>query len=247
MGGAISRTLLLALLLPACGFISLICKSSARAQVADPDPARFDEEIEAFERWDRQNSFPEAAVLFVGSSSIRMWPTAESFPDSSVINRGFGGSQISDVNHFAERIVLKYSPRLVVFYAGDNDIESGKTPQHVFDDFQAFCKLVHGSLPDTRIIYLPIKPSIARWPKWPQMNDVNSRVLRLSQSEKRIIYVDTAAPMLGEDGKPRRELFLDDGLHLNAGGYALWTKTLRPILERAASTPTRSVSEGRDR
>ncbi len=164
-----------------------------------------------------------------------MWPTAESFSEEPVINRGFGGSHISDVNYFAKRIVLKYSPRLIVFYAGDNDIESGKSPQQVFDDFQAFAKLVRIRLPKTRIIYLPIKPSIARWPKWPQMQAVNSSVAQLSQSGERISYVDTATPMLDNDGKPRRELFLDDGLHLNAKGYALWTETLWPALHREVS------------
>ncbi|HJQ81971.1 MAG TPA: GDSL-type esterase/lipase family protein [Lacipirellulaceae bacterium] len=171
------------------------------ALVADPDPARFEKEIAAFENWDRQNSFSRNAVLFVGSSSIRMWPTAECFPDLPVINRGFGGSHISDVNHFAERIVLKYSPRLIVFYAGDNDIESGKSPPQVFEDFQAFTGLIHDRLPRTRIVYLPIKPSIARWPKWPQMQDVNARVAQLSRGDGRIIYVDTAASMLGLIGK----------------------------------------------
>jgi lysophospholipase L1-like esterase len=173
-----------------------------------------------------------------------MWPTADSFPDLKVINRGFGGSHISDVNHFAERIVLKYSPRLIVFYAGDNDIESGKSPQQVFDDFQAFAELVHDRLHNTRIIFLPIKPSIARWPKWRQMQDVNQRVAQLSRRDQRINYVDTASPMLGEGGKPRRELFLDDGLHLNERGYTLWRETLRPIFERAAFTRARSASEG---
>lgn len=217
------------------------------SHVADPDPARFEQEIAAFEHWDRQNKFPRDAILFVGSSSIRMWPTAESFPNTPVINRGFGGSHTSDVNHFAERIVLKYSPRLIVLYAGDNDIESGKSAQQVFGDFHAFAELIHDRLPNTRIIYLPIKPSIARWPKWPQMQDVNSRVLQVSQMDERIIYVDTAAPMLGEDGKPRRELFLDDGLHLNDTGYALWTEILQPVLEQAALTPARGASEGRAR
>jgi lysophospholipase L1-like esterase len=205
------------------------------AQATNPDPARFDAEIGAFEAWDRQNSFPQNAVLFVGSSSIRMWPTSESFPKLAVINRGFGGSHISDVNYFAERIVVKYSPRLIVFYAGDNDIESGKSPQQVFDDFQAFAKLIRDRLTNTRIIYLPIKPSVARWPKWAQMQDVNARVERLSQSDERIIYVDSATPMLGGDGKPRAELFLDDGLHLNSVGYALWTDALALILLHEAT------------
>jgi len=217
-------------------------RASDPAQVANPDPARFESDIAAFEAWDRQNSFPREAVLFVGSSSIRMWPTAEAFPNLPIINRGFGGSHISDVNYFAGRIVLKYSPRLIVFYAGDNDIEAGKSPQQVFDDFQTFAKLVHDHLPNTRIVYLPIKPSIARWLKWPKMQAVNSDVAQLWRDHERIIYVDTATPMLDSDGKPRAELFLDDGLHLNADGYALWSETIGPALRRAMNQISASKS-----
>jgi lysophospholipase L1-like esterase len=94
---------------------------------------------------------------------------------------------------------------------------------------------VHDRLHNTRIIFLPIKPSIARWPKWRQMHDVNQRVAQLSHRDQRINYVDTASPMLGGDGKPRSELFLDDGLHLNANGYAQWSETLGPALQRASS------------
>jgi lysophospholipase L1-like esterase len=222
-------------------FAAYVLKANAE-ETSDPDPARFEAEIAALEAWDRQNSFPRDAVLFVGSSSIRMWPTAEAFPDTPVINRGFGGSHTSDVNHFAERIVVKYSPRLIVFYAGDNDIEAGKSPQQVFDDFQAFAKLVHDRLPKTRIVYLPIKPSIARWPKWPLMQAVNAIVAKLSQSDARIIYIETATPMLGRDGKPRPELFLDDGLHLNAKGYDHWSNTLGPALRQAMNAPASKSS-----
>jgi lysophospholipase L1-like esterase len=217
----------------------LVCVVATNVQVApaskspDPDPTRFESEIAAFENWDRQNSFPQGAILFVGSSSIRMWPTAESFPDLAVINRGFGGSHISDVNHFAGRIALKYKPRLIVFYAGDNDIEAGKPPQHVFDDFADFITTVHERLPETHIVYLPIKPSLARWPKWSRMQEVNAQVKKLTQVDKRVTYVDTATPMLGADGQPRAELFLDDGLHLNDNGYELWTKVLSPFVHEA--------------
>jgi lysophospholipase L1-like esterase len=231
------RALLLAVVTFVCGFASaaeVVHGSSDAAQVADPDPSRFENDILAFEDWDRKNAHAHGAVLFVGSSSIRMWPTAESFAGLPVINRGFGGSHISDVNYFAERIVLKYKPQTIVFYAGDNDIEAGKPPQQVFNDFQAFATLVHQRLPETRIVYLPIKPSIARWSKWRQMQAVNSRVDRLAQNDTRIVYVDTATPMLDDDGKPRGELFLDDGLHLNGAGYKEWTEILAPELMPAA-------------
>ncbi|MEX0611773.1 MAG: SGNH/GDSL hydrolase family protein [Pirellulales bacterium] len=200
-----------------------------------PDPARFDAEIRAFESWDRQNAVPPDAILFVGSSSIRMWQSAETFPNLPVINRGFGGSHISDVNHFADRIVLKYAPRTIVFYAGDNDIAAGKSPQQVVSDFQKFAKLVHDRLPDTRIIYLPIKPSPSRWHLWPQMQAANALVQELIHSDEMLLYIDTATPMLGPDGQPRKALFLDDDLHMNAEGYRVWTEILAPHLKTPSS------------
>jgi lysophospholipase L1-like esterase len=220
-------------LLKALTLACVFATSATASEIPDPDPARFEQDIRTFEAWDRQNSFPQGAVLFVGSSSIRMWQSAECFPDVPLINRGFGGSHTSDVNHFAERIVVTYKPRMIVFYAGDNDIESGKTPQQVFDDFQTFASLVHKQLPQTRIVYLPIKPSLARWTKWPRMQEANAHVEKLSKTNHRIVYVDTATPMLGEDGRPRLELFLDDGLHLNEKGYEVWTNVLGPILHKA--------------
>jgi lysophospholipase L1-like esterase len=164
-----------------------------------------------------------------------MWPTAESFAGLPVINRGFGGSHVSDVNYYAERIVLKYAPRVIVFYAGDNDIAAGESPRQVVDDVRAFVDLVHRRLPKTRIVCLPIKPSLARWQWWPQMSEVNSAVESMSASDDLVAYVDTATPMLGPDGRPRPELFLDDGLHLNARGYSLWNEVLRPTLERPSA------------
>ena len=216
--------------------LGLACHAAARgddAPVNDPDPSRFEAEIKAFEAWDRQNSFPPRAVLFVGSSSIRKWQTAEGFPDLRVINRGFGGSHVSEVNHFAERIVFKYSPRVIVFYAGDNDIADGKSPERVFHDLQTFAELLHSRLPETRLIYLPIKPSLARWGKWTQMQAANSLAEAFARDHAWITYLDTATPMLGDDGKPRPELFVEDGLHMNAEGYRQWNEKLRPVLQMA--------------
>jgi lysophospholipase L1-like esterase len=203
--------------------------------LADPNPARFEDEIKAFEAWDRQSSFPQHAVLFVGSSSIRKWQTAESFPDLPVINRGFGGSHVSEVNHFADRIVFKYSPRTIVFYAGDNDIADGKSPERVAQGVESIAGLVHTRLPDTQFIFLPIKPSLARWSKWPEMQAANSQVEEFARGKSWIIYVDTATPMLGNDGKPRPELFVEDGLHMNAAGYQIWNEKLRPVLQKAVT------------
>lgn len=212
--------------------LSIACGLAAHAAepVANPDPFRFKPEIQAFEAWDAKNASPRDAVLFAGSSSVRMWRSAEDFPDLPVINRGFGGAHISDVNYYAELVALKYQPRVIVFYCGDNDIEAGKSPEQVLADFKWFVSRAHRQLPDTRILYLPIKPSLARWEKWPQMRDVNEFVRQLADDDERLTYVDTATPMLGADGRPRPELFIDDGLHLNEAGYRLWSGILRDHL-----------------
>jgi lysophospholipase L1-like esterase len=216
-----------------CAF-SWLTNSTAHAQgkafergTPDPAPAhRFESEIAAFEKWDRQNAFPQDGILFVGSSSIRLWQTAEAFPNAPVINRGFGGSTIADVNLYFDRMVAKYKPRAIIFYAGDNDIAAGKSPRQVYDDFQAFVRLVDERLPQTTIYFISIKPSIARLKMWPQIGEANRLVEKLSELKKQVNYVDVATPMLAGGDTPSKDLFLDDGLHLNSKGYALWKKAL---------------------
>lgn len=198
-------------------------------------PARFAAEIEAFEKWDRQNSWPREAVLFVGSSSVRLWQTAKSFPELAVINRGFGGSQIADVNHYFDRIVSKYKPRVIVFYSGDNDIAAGKSPQSVAEDFFAFVRRVEEELPATQVLYVTTKPSRARIKLWPKMKEVNDKVAKFQKEHANLAIVDIATPMLDAAGQPRNELFLKDGLHLNAEGYKVWNEQLAPALRSAVS------------
>jgi len=197
-----------------------------------PDPDRFAEEIRAFEQWDRKNSAPANAVLFVGSSSIRMWATHDSFPDLPVINRGFGGSHVSHVIYFARRIVLPYAPKVIVFYAGDNDIAEGKSPEQVCTDFRSFVQLVRAAQPRVRVVYLPIKPSVARWSLWPQMQHANMLIREYCESDPQLTSVDVATPLLGSDSQPRPDLLLPDGLHLNAAGYEVWARVLTPELTR---------------
>jgi lysophospholipase L1-like esterase len=196
-------------------------------------PEQWEETIRAFEEWDRKNSFPSDAVLFVGSSSIRLWPTRECFPELPVINRGFGGSQISDVNYYAGRIVLPYKSRVIVFYAGDNDIAAGKSARQVFEDYRAFTRLVHAKLPQTRIIFVCIKPSRSRWTLWPVMSEANAMVRELCGKDSRLYYFDAASPLLDSEGLPKPELFLPDKLHLNGEGYKVWSRLLRPVIKEA--------------
>lgn len=195
-------------------------------------PERFESEIAAFEKWDHQNAVPKDCILFVGSSTIRLWQTADAFPDRPVINRGFGGSTIPDVIYFADRIVFKYKPRTIVFYAGDNDIAAGHSPDKVVANYEKFAASVHDKLPDTKLIYLAIKPSPLRWKLWPQSEAVNTRVKRLINKNSHDRYVDTAAAILDSNGQPRNELFRDDGLHMNPKGYEAWNAVLAPILAR---------------
>ncbi len=217
--------------IPALLIPFLLSVSPSVAAEADP-AARWEEHIRKFEEADRNKPPQPDGILFVGSSSIRMWDTDKWFPGAGVINRGFGGSQISDVNYFAERIVLKYRPRVIVFYAGDNDVAKGKSPKRVLGDFKAFAGLVADELPDTHIVYVPIKPSLARWKLWPIMREANAMIKEFIDSKDNLHYADTATPMLGEDGKPEADLFIKDGLHLSDKGYELWTGIVRPLIEK---------------
>lgn len=209
---------------------------SQGSPVADPDPARFQKGIDAFVDQDRNNSHPENAILFVGSSSIRLWATRKVFGDYPVINRGFGGSHISDVNHYFDLVVKKHAPDVIVFYAGDNDIAAGKPPSQVFDDYVEFAGRVKAELASSCVIYLPIKPSINRWQMWPAMQEANAMIETFSRSNDRFYYVDIAGPMFSDDGRPRPELFIGDGLHLNERGYELWESILAPHLEAVYPT-----------
>jgi lysophospholipase L1-like esterase len=207
-------------------------KTSTSQTNQSPAAGRFEKEIRAFEERDQADPPPKHAIVFVGSSSIRLWDLKKSFPGLDVLNRGFGGSQLADSVHFAPRIVTKYEPRLVVLYAGDNDLGFfGKTPEQVADDFRAFISLIHKDLPKTRIAFISIKPSIARWKVWEKMQRANQLIEAICKEDERLLYVDLGKTLLGEDGKPRKDLFLGDGLHLNDQGYRTWSAALRLTLE----------------
>jgi lysophospholipase L1-like esterase len=196
-----------------------------------PDPTRFSDEISRFIEWDRRNAFPKHAILFVGSSSIRMWATRESFPDWPVINRGFGGSHTSDVNHYFNNLVKPYNAKVILLYAGDNDIASNRSPEQVRDAFLAFVGRVRETQPDVPILYLSIKPSASRWQHWPRMREANALIRDVCEKQPHLTYVDVGTPMLGSDGNPRPEYYLPDRLHLSEAGYAVWTRILTPILD----------------
>jgi lysophospholipase L1-like esterase len=202
-----------------------------RGIVPDPDPARFQSEIELFKEWDQKNSHPAEAVLFIGSSSIRMWPTRQAFPEYPVINRGFGGAQTSDVVHFYDVVVRPYDARIILLYAGDNDIADGKNAPQVFEDYIELVNRIMQDKPAVKFVYLPIKPSPSRFAKWEEMKRLNLMIKEYNQKNPRLFYLDTASALLDSVGVPEKKYFIEDLLHLNETGYAVWQKILAPQLK----------------
>ncbi|MEE7546479.1 hypothetical protein HF319_05010 [Xanthomonas sp. Kuri4-1] len=198
-------------------------------QVSNP---AWEEDMRRFEAADAAQPPPQHGIVFVGSSSIRFWESlASDFPGKPVINRGFGGSELRDSTWYADRIVVPYAPRLVVLYAGDNDLNSGRTPAQVRDDFVAFVQRVRRDLPDARIAYLSIKPSPSRAQLLPQVVQANALIKTAAAGFSRVDFIDVYTPMLDASGKPRPELFREDRLHMTAAGYALWRDRVAPELE----------------
>lgn len=175
---------------------------------------------------------PRGGIEFIGSSSIRMWESlATDFPGQLVFNRGFGGSEVRDSTWYADRIVIPYAPCKVFFYAGDNDLNSGRSPAQVHDDVVAFVKRVHRDLPRTTVEYISIKPSPSRANLLPAINEANAMIKATLATLPNTGYTDVYTPMLGADGQPRAALFREDMLHMTPEGYAIWRKALAPKVQ----------------
>ena len=193
---------------------------------------KFEKDIAAFEAADKANPPPQGAILFTGASGIKRWATlAQDFPDLKVINRGFGGSQISDSIHFVDRVSIPYHPKTIVLQAGGNDLNAGKQVAQVVADFKTYVEKVRAKLPDVKIIYLGQSPSPARWAQREQQKDLNRLVREACTAGKNMTFVDLWEVTLGTDGQPRPELFVADKLHSSAEGYQIRTKLLRPVLD----------------
>lgn len=201
--------------------------------------------IAAFDQQDKTRPVAPGGIVFTGSSSIVRWNTlAEDMKPLPVLNRGFGGSQYTDVNQYAWRTVVAYRPSIVVVYAGDNDLaaKSTKTPQSVAADVQQFVSIVHGKLPQAWIYIVSIKPSYLRWKQWPQMKEANQLIQNFVRTHERVQYIDVAGPMFDAQGNLPRDLFVEDGLHMTAKGYAIWTSVIRPVLTNKFAELSRSAA-----
>lgn len=218
-----------------CVVSVLVLASAASSQETSkpPEADRWEAAIMAFEMQDQKSAPAAGANVFIGSSSIRMWQLEGSFPQHACVNRGFGGSQLGDSVKYAERIAIKYNPRVVVVYAGDNDLNAGKTPEAVFTDYRAFRDKVQAALPETKIVFVAIKPSPSRWKLREKALEANRRIREEIANGKNHVFVDVWTPMLGDDGMPRPELFLKDQLHMNDAGYAIWSQLVEPHLATA--------------
>jgi lysophospholipase L1-like esterase len=221
-------------LMVAAALILLSLSVPRAAETPDP-PERWEKEIAAFERSDKTNAPPPDAVLFVGSSSLRLWTNlAQAFPNERVLNRGFGGSTVRDSLHFADRIILPYRPRAIVLYAGDNDLAKGLPPEAVLADFQALVAKIEKTLPAARIGFIAIKPSTARWKLIEKIRQANALVAAFARDHPRVEFIDIFQPMLNADGQPRPELLAADGLHINHAGYEIWARQIQKFLQSTA-------------
>jgi lysophospholipase L1-like esterase len=221
-----------------CSWLALVlgCASLALAQpppnsIAHQNSTKWEPEIAAFEASDRTNPPPKGCIVFVGSSSIRLWSSLKSdFPGLPVINRGFGGSELADSVKFADRIILKYEPREVVVYAGANDLANGKPPEIVFGDFVALLSKIRETSPATRVVFIATAPNRSRWALVEKMKQFNSLTQRYCE-EHNVTFVDVFSLMLGPDGLPLPDIYRDDRLHMNPKGYAIWQKALTPFVK----------------
>lgn len=228
-------TLLTCVLLALLG---LVAAPAGTARAASPGFDTWEPEIRRFERADSVAAPAQGAVVFTGSSSIRMWETLTAdFSGMTVINRGFGGSEIVDATHFAERVVLKYRPKTVVLYAGDNDLNNGRTPAEVAGAFEAFVARIRRDLPRARIVYIAIKPSPSRWTLVERIRAANATIRAFCATQRDVLFVDVFGPMLTPAGRPRPELFLPDSLHMTRAGYELWTSLVRPAVAAKRAKP----------
>jgi lysophospholipase L1-like esterase len=209
--------LAIAFSLLACGLA--IARAALPANLWEADMQRFD-------MLDREHPMPQGGVVFVGSSSIRLWDLKKSFPQLDAPNRGFGGSELADSVKYLDRLVLRHKPRVVVLYAGDNDIGRGKSPEQVMKDFEEFVAGVHKEFPETKILYIAIKPSILRWNLAEPMQRTNAGIAAICAESNNCEFVNVWPAMMGADGRPKRDLFAWDGLHMNDAGYRFWAKLI---------------------
>lgn len=199
-------------------------------QFAEGQEQPFFEDIQKFKKRDSLSFPPKNAILFVGSSSFAKWKNVqEYFPNYTIVNRGFGGSALPDVIRYANDIIIPYRPKQVVVYCGDNDLASSDTitPEIVTDRFKTLFHIIRTNLPQTKITYVSIKPSPNRKHLMPKMKQANLMIKSFLNKQKNTSFIDIYYPMLLPGGRPKPEIFVEDSLHMNEKGYAIWKKAMQ--------------------
>ncbi len=217
--------------------LSLVLVTAAFAEapkttVPATGPAKWERSIAAFEAADKITPPPANGIEFVGSSTMVKWKTlAEDFPGLPVFNRGFGGSQSSDVLFFLDRVVLKYKPKTIVFYAGDNDLGAGKKADEVIGTWKKIMARLTKELPETKVIYLSLRPSLKRIALLDEQRKVNAGIKASIEGKANVQFVNLTPALMDKEGKPNGALLVEDKLHLNAGGYKVLTAIVMPLLK----------------
>jgi len=207
----------------------LFCTASLFAQ-----QKAFWNDIQSFKKQDSINPQPQQAILFIGSSSFTKWHDVQNyFPNNKIINRGFGGSTLPEVSGYVNDIVFPYHPKQVVVYCGDNDLASSDTitATTVANRFKNLFQIIRTQLPDASIVYVSIKPSPSRQKLMPKMQEVNDAIKKFLKKQRNTAFVDVYHKMLNADGSIMSDIFIEDKLHMNAKGYAIWQKEIQPVLK----------------
>lgn len=202
------------------------------------DVTRWENTIAQFEAENKVYQSKKNLVVFTGSSSIRRWSSlAEDFPTLEVVNRGFGGSEINDSNHFFHRFITPLSPRIIVLYAGENDLNRGRSPEQIRDDFIEFYSLAIDQIEEVHVIFVSMKPSPSRWHLASEMRKGNALIQEFIEATDRATYVNIFDPMLDENGEPDEELYVRDRLHMSSEGYRIWTRVIGDHLNSLSLFP----------
>ncbi len=224
------RAMIVTLAIATCGATSWIVVAQQPSAVI-PDPQRFEKNIVAFEKLESKTAPPTGSLLFTGSSTIRDWSHLDTdFQGLSAVGRGFGGSRLTDVIFYLDRLVAKSSPRAIVIYEGDNDLHEGVSIEELMEHYDQFYSKLRTRLPECRLYVLSIKPSPSRWREWPVSSEANLRLKSWCASKKATTFIDVATPMLDQNGQPRRDLFSHDRLHMNRKGYQVWIDVMKPLI-----------------
>ena len=191
------------------------------------DPLRFEEEVVQIQQKYEEVPPLEEAIVFTGSSSIKMWKDIQSyFPEQPIINTGFGGSQTSDLIQYVDELIIQYQPIKVFIYEGDNDISEGKPTSEIMEDMHTLVGKIKSKLPEAQIFLISAKPSISRWHLKENYLELNRHLKEYTQSHENLEFVDVWTPMLDGEGNPRANIFLEDQLHMNQTGYDIWSEVL---------------------